>query len=234
MGSEASKAKGPAHEADIENAMKKCTGALLKLKTSVSVLETKRNAAKRAAVAAFKRKDKSLAVQELRSADLAESEIQVLRGQLAAVEQQRALIEQQQRNTMLTRVLVDTSAALRNASTASGSDYKSVEAVQTACDQMEEVADMQAEVTTSHLDFGDVSRRIGAPVTATLADDDFEGDLERLEALAQDEEVQLSRRPPPVTPSPELPAFPPVPTSAQPVPAEAPSEPSEAPDKIII
>lgn len=219
MGSESSRAKKP-HEEKIEEAMSKCNSALLKLNMSVSMLSTKRNTARVDSVAAYKRNDRVLAVELLKQADAHDAELKVLRGQLQAVEQQRSLIEQQQRNTMLTQVLVDTSAALHTAH-ATAAPGQSAEVVQAACDQMEEVADAQAEVLNSHLDFGEATKRAAESLTSPEDDleESFSDELARLEAMLANEPVRVEapkRKPPPPeampsVPSTNLPAAPSVP-----------------------
>ena len=86
---------------------------------------------------------------------------------------------------MLTSVLVETSAALHSANVkaaASTSGQHPAEVVQAACEQMEEVADYQAEILGSHLDFDDAAQ---AAAVAASGGEDMSGDTDALARLAQ-------------------------------------------------
>ena len=185
--------KSPAESAasGMENAMKQCNSALQYLNTSVQMLTTKRNTARSAAVAAYNRNDTAEAVDLLRKADIAEADLQTIRRRQLAIERQRSMIEQQQLNTMLTTVLVETSAALHSANMGASVDGGSAaaERVQQATEQMEEVADCQAELADVHLEFDDVARRGVENAAAALQPDDSnddaaDGHVQELEQLA--------------------------------------------------
>lgn len=146
--------------AGMTEAMKKCNSALQYLNTSASVLTTKRNKATDQAKEAFRSGNTQEAVALIRKANIAESDLQTIRRRQLAIERQRSMIEQQQLNTMLTGVLVETSAALHEAQSSAPQD--SADAVYQACSQLEEVADRQAELESSHLEFNDIAARTAA------------------------------------------------------------------------
>ena len=205
---------------EMQTAMKKCHTALQYLDTSAKVLTTKRNASRTLAVAAFKRGDKGEAVELLRKADISESDLQTIRRRQVAIERQKSMIEQQQLNTMLTSVLVETSAALHSANTsaaASSAGVHPAERIQAACEQMEEVADYQAEIIGSHMEFDDAARTaaLAASVGTDVMDEsDDASALARLLAMANESPVDALPAEKPTTdskpkaPPPQLPAVP--------------------------
>lgn len=178
---------------DMEEAMAKCNDALRYLNTSVSVLGTKRNKARQSALEAFRRGDKAEAAELLRKADLAAADLQTMRRRQGAIERQRSVIEQQQLNTMLTGVLVETSAALHAANVMSAAETGKhpADAVQEAHEKLEEVADLQAEIETSHFDFDPFEPRLA---DADTKDPDYSRELERLAAM--DEQDKKAPEPP--------------------------------------
>ena len=177
--------------AKLEDAMTRCNSALQYLTMSASVLTSKRNSAKTEAVKAFTSGNKDEAVALMRKANLAENDLQTIRTRQLAIERQRGLIEKQQLNTMLTSVLVETSAALHSANSVEAVNGEHpADAIHIACEQLEEVADIQAEIQNSHSDFDGIAAASSFAATQLIteemkhgyADDDFE--LQQLKALA--------------------------------------------------
>ena len=190
MGASDSKAKsaplspGAAVAAEMQSAMVKCNKALQYLDTSATMLATKRNKARETAIAAYRQADHLEAIELLRKADLAESDLQTIRKRQMAIERQKSMIEQQQLNTMLTSVLVDTSAALHAANMGAGES--SAEVVHLASRQMEEVADAQADIADSHVEFDDAcaAAAVGFGCSDAL-DSSKASELERLAAMSE-------------------------------------------------
>lgn len=228
------KGSGPGAQAaaKMEQAMAKCNSALMVLNTSASVLTTKRNKAKTAAVEAFKRKETSEAASLMRKANLAEADLQTIRRRQIAIERQRSMIEQQQLNTMLTGVLVETSAALHTANTTgTPAGETPANALYMACDQLEEVADAQAEIEHSHADFEEVAAR-SAPSTLFITDERNIASAEaagvQAEYAAELAQLQILADAPPATPRPPTaPTAPPAEIQTLPkVPSVSPAPPA--------
>jgi len=197
----------------VDKAMAKCNSTLQYLNTSSSVLATKRDKARTAAVGAFRRGDKMEAVELLRKAQIAASDLQNIRQQQLAIEQQRSMIEQQQRNTRLTELLVETSAALHSANAASGGGATEhpADIIHQASEQMEAVYDAQAEVAMSHREFGQLGLAAGGPGAAgdqslngpsVDLDVEFASELQLLAELSDAEASKAAVSKPPPRPGP--------------------------------
>ena len=152
MGNETSRGKPKAKEeaaAAMDAAMLKCNASLQQLKASASVLKAKHDSYKTKAAEAFATGSKAEALTLMKVADRARADWLTIVKRQETIETQKTMIQQQQLNTMLTGVLLETSQALQKAQMTSAGGKDDLDAVEEETDRMADIFARQQEVISS-------------------------------------------------------------------------------------